>query len=149
MSFQAPFKKQICKAVSWSFTILYRITRTESRLTVLSLSEGLDNRRTSIGREKLRAYSWNLGARCYYFMFPTNKIDCSSDIKIFRNAGKRLSGKRKWQWICVGPVFNNYVFWSVNWYLRTATACTDPLWPLFLGFEPKFVLSSAPPAFAR
>ena len=92
MSFQAPFKKQICKAVCWPFTILYRITRTESRLTVLSFSEGLDNRRTSIGREKLRAYSWNLGARCYYFMFPTNKIDCSSVMKFLEMQGKDYLG---------------------------------------------------------
>lgn len=54
--FPAPSKKQICKAVSWPFTILY-ITRTETRLTALSLSKGLNNRRASIGREKLRAYS--------------------------------------------------------------------------------------------
>ena len=51
--FPAPSKKQICKAY---FTILY-ITRTETRLTALSLSKGLNNRRASIGREKLRAYS--------------------------------------------------------------------------------------------
>ena len=40
-----------------AFHYIIYITRTETRLTALSLSEGLNNRRASIGREKLRAYS--------------------------------------------------------------------------------------------